>query len=465
MRAVAADLEHLRARLSGSAFLKDEPGWDSVRRPWNQVQEQRPEIVVMARSVDDVQSVVRYARSAGLKVAVQSTGHGAGLSLGSLDGAVLLNLSAMGSVQVDPSARLARIEAGAVWGDVMDTASRYGLAGLAGSSPDVGVVGYCLGGGAGDLGRRYGLAANRVRSLRVVLADGHALRVDADHEPDLFWALRGGGGSFAVVTALEIELFPVRGAYAGSMFWPVSDAGSVLHTWLEWTRNAPVQARTSGRLLRFPPQPHIPEQLRGRVLAGVTGAILGSRSTAERLLEPLRALRPEIDTFTEIPASRLTAIQLDPKGPVEAVADGYVLAGFDTVGLDALLAVCHPAIESSLMRIDINHLGGAFAERRPEHGSAGVLGGDHAVVGVGLASTPELTDATCASLDAVEQAVRTWLSPRQFMNFGNRPRAAEAYFSDADLQRLRAVRGRYDTDGILLANRPLHAPDVTGARN
>src|SRR5215467_7640256 len=198
---VSRHLEALRAAVTGDVFVPGEDGYDQARQAWNLAVDERPAVVVTAGSAADVVHAVRFARAQGMRIAPQGTGHGAE-PLEPLEGAMLLRTSRMRSVQIDPAARTARAEAGALWQDVTVPAGEHGLAALAGSSPNVGVTGYTLGGGLGWLARRYGLAANSVTAAELVTPDGHLVHADADHQPDLFWAVRGGGGSVGVVTAL-----------------------------------------------------------------------------------------------------------------------------------------------------------------------------------------------------------------------------------------------------------------------
>ena len=238
------------------------PGWDDARRAWNLTVDQRPDAVFMPGDAEEVAAAVRAAGAAGLRVAVQATGHGAGPRR-NLEGTLLINTSRMRGASVDPASRTARVEAGAQWRDVGPLAAEHGLAALHGSAPDVGVVGYTLGGGVGWLGRRYGLAANSVTAIEVVTADGEAVRADADTEPDLFWALRGGG-SFGVVTALEFRLYPVESLNVGWLVWPWEEARRVLARWAEWTDTVPEEVTSIGRILQLPPLPDLPEAFRGR---------------------------------------------------------------------------------------------------------------------------------------------------------------------------------------------------------
>ena len=233
-------LEALRAAIAGQVFVPGEAGYDQARQAWNLAVDQRPAVVVEAGSAADVAQAVRYARAHGIRIAPQGTGHGAG-PLEPLDGAMLLRTTRMRRVSIDPAARTARAEAGAVWQDVTVPAAQHGLAALAGSSPTVGVTGYTLGGGLGPLARRYGLAANSVTAAELVTPGGDLVRADADHESDLFWAVRGGGG-VGVVTALEMRLDPVRELYAGDLFFPIQRAAEVLHAWREWTATVPDEA-------------------------------------------------------------------------------------------------------------------------------------------------------------------------------------------------------------------------------
>ncbi len=204
----------LAAPVTTTILMPGDPGWDDARRAWNLAVDQLPAAIALPESAHDVAVAIRFARDHGLRVAAQGTGHNA-RPLGSLDDTVLVKTTRMRQVTIDPVARIARAEAGAVWHEVIEAAAEHGLAALAGSSPDVGVVGYTIGGGISWLGRSYGLAANNVEAIEVVTADGRLVRADACTEPDLFWALRGGGGSFGVVTAIELRLFPITEVYAG----------------------------------------------------------------------------------------------------------------------------------------------------------------------------------------------------------------------------------------------------------
>ena len=335
------DVEALRAAIAGQVFVPGQAGYDQARQAWNLAVDTRPAVVVVAESAADVAQAVRYARARGMRIAPQGTGHGA-VPLEPLGDAMLLRTTRMRQVRIDPATRTARAEAGAVWADVTVPAGQHGLAALAGSSPDVGVTGYTLGGGLGWLARRYGLAANSVTAAELVTPGGDLVRADAGHEPDLFWAVRGGGGSIGVVTALEMRLYPVGELYAGDLFFPIARAAEVLHAWREWTATVPDEVTSLAHLLRFPPLPELPEPLRGRAFAIVEAAYLGDADAGAELTGPLRRLGPERDTFAMIPAPALGQLNMDPGQPVPGQGDGAFLADFPAAAIDALIAVAGP---------------------------------------------------------------------------------------------------------------------------
>ena len=253
----------------------------------------------------------------------------------SLHDTILVKTHRMRVVEIDPDSRRARAQAGALWADVVGPASEHGLAALAGSSHDVGVVGYCLGGGLSWLARKHGLAANSVVAVQIVTADGRVVVADAHHDADLFWAVRGGGGNFGIVTAIELELYPVDELYAGMLAFPVERAAEVLRAWREWVRTVPDEATSVGRILHFPPLEDIPEPMRGQSFVVVEMAYLGDEASASELLAPLRALGPVMDTFAPATPADLLALHMDPPHAVPGVGDGALLDVMPGEAIDA----------------------------------------------------------------------------------------------------------------------------------
>ena len=238
------DLTALAQEIAGRVVTPADADWDAARAAWNLAVDQRPAAVAIPATAGDVVAIVDTARRHGLKVAPQGTGHNAA-ALADLSDTIIVRTSEMRGVHVDVEGRRARVEAGALWGDLAGLASDAGLAPLAGSSHDVGIVGYTLGGGLSWLARRHGLSADNVLAIELVTADGRHVRTDAEHEPELFWALRGGGGNFGVVTAMELRLFEVAELYAGMLLFDWERAGEVLQAWREWTATVPTRSRRS----------------------------------------------------------------------------------------------------------------------------------------------------------------------------------------------------------------------------
>jgi FAD binding domain len=312
--------------LHGKIVTPQHARFDDARKAWNLAVDQRPAAVIYAESSADVVAAVMFAQEQGLRVAPQGTGHNAA-PLGSLEDTILLKTERMRGVRIDPVGRVARVEAGVVSLEVVQAAAEHGLAVLAGSSPDVGVVGYTLGGGVSWLGRKYGLAANNVQAIELVTADGRFVRADRDSEADLFWALRGGGGSFGVVTAIEIRLFLITEVYAGILWYPIQRGADVLHAWRELTEgDVPNELTTVGRYLQLPPLPEIPEPVRGKSFVIVEAIHSGDPRRADALLAPLRALGPVNDTIGRIPMPALNHLHMDPEQPVPGIGDGLNLA-------------------------------------------------------------------------------------------------------------------------------------------
>ena len=329
-------VQELRARLDGEIVTPSDETWDEARQAWNLAVDQRPAAVVYAESADDVVATVDFARVRGLRVAPQGTGHNAA-PLGPLAETVLLETSRMRAVAIDPESRTARVEAGVLWLEVVEAAAEHGLAALAGSSPDVGVVGYTLGGGLSWLARKFGIAGNSVTAVELVTADGRLVRADSDNEPELFWALRGGGGSFGVVTALEFRLYPLAEVYAGWLFFPIERAEEVLYTW-RWTLDSmPDEMTLVARFLRVPQIPEVPERLRGRAFVVVEGIYAGDEADGAELIRPLRELGPELNTFATIPMPALSHLHMDPEHPVPGAGDGMMLADLPTEAIDRLI--------------------------------------------------------------------------------------------------------------------------------
>jgi FAD/FMN-containing dehydrogenase len=427
-------------------------GWDDARRAWSLLADQQPAAVAFPEDAVQIQTVVDAARAAGLRVAAQSGGHGA-VPLGPLDDTVLIRTSRVRGVTIDADRRVARAAAGDEWRDVTVPAGAYGLATLAGTAPDVGVVGYTLGGGIGWLARRHGLACNRVRAVELVLADGTLVRCDADHDAELFWALRGGGGSFGVVTAIEFDLLPIASVYGGALFWPMERAPAVLHAWREWVGEVSGDTTSCARLLRVPPLPHVPAPLRGRAFAVIE--LVHAGAEADELLRPLRALAPEVDTCRPMPVSDLHTIHNDPPEPVPGITDTALLDGLPAAAVDAFIGAAGADSRSTLLGAELRHLGGALAVAPDEAGATATIDAPFSAFGVGIGAAPEEAAATETHLTRLRSALAPYETPRSYLNFVDRPCDTRAMFRPAAYMLLRQVKTRVDPDDVIRANHPI----------
>lgn len=452
LAAPAHPLLPLRAVLAGALVLPGEAAWDEARAAWNLAVDQRPVAVVLPRTAQDIVHAVRACAAAGLRVAMQSTGHNAAPL--DLAGAVLVRTSAMRGVTVDPGTGTVRAEAGALWSDVVPAVAAHGRVVLAGSAADVGVVGYTLGGGLSWLGRRFGLAANDVVAAEVVTADGVLRRVDADTDPELFWALRGGGGSFAAVVALHLRTHTAPALVAGALFFPIERAREVFLTWRDGLSRFSDDTSSCARLLRVPDLPGVPEPLRGKAFALVEVAHCGTPHALDQALTVLRALGPVLDTVAPCPAEGLQRLHLDPDGPVPGVGGGTMVSALPDGVLDALLACAGPGVDTPLLSLELRHLGGALARIAPDAGALRRLEGQYALFAVGMAPTPEAARAVERAVDTALDAPGPWRS-RDYANFAERRTCASRFHDEATLARLWAAKDAYDPSDLFAANHPV----------
>ena len=445
------DVGPLRAALQGDVVTPEDEDWDDARQAWNLTVDQRPAAVVLPESAEDVRDTVRFAYETGLRVAPQGTGHGAA-ALGDLGDTILLKTERLRGVDIDPEARSARVAAGTIWIEVVEAAAEHGLAALAGSSPDVGVVGYTLGGGLSWLARKHGIGANQVTAVELVTADGRLLRADAATNADLFWAVRGGGGNFGVVTALEFNLFPITDVYAGILWFPIDRAAEILNEWRAWTDGQPEEMTSVGRILQFPPIPEIPEPVRGQSFVVVQAIYLGDESDGAALLAPLRGLGPVMDTVATIPITELSKLHMDPDGPAPGAGDGGMLADVDVELVDLLVDL---TVGSPLLSVEIRHLGGAVARPRPEHGAVSHFEAPFIMYAVGIAPTPEAKQVVEGVTAVLREAIEPWEAEHTYLNFAETRRGGASLFTADAHERLRRIKAEVDPEDVIRSNHPL----------
>ena len=446
-------LASLTDSLAGSVVFPDHPSWDEAREAYNLTVDQQPAAIAFPADARDVQEIVSFAAANGLRVAPQRTGHNAS-PIESLEGVVLLKTDRLDTVELDPVALRARVGAGVKWEKVVPLASDLGLAALHGSTPDVSIVGYGLGGGLGWYGRKHGLFANSITAIELVTADGTLRRVDAENEPELFWALRGGGGNFGVVTALEFRLYPISEVYAGALFFPWERASEVLQAWREWIRTLPDEVTSVGRIMQFPPLDLVPEGLRGKAFAIIHAYSLGSEAEGVERLAPLRALGPVIDTVRMVPPVELSEMHMDPPDPLPYVGEHLVLGDLPTQAIDDFVVAAGPGSGSTLVSVEVRHVGGALGRGGEGHGALDTLPGEFVYFGVGMAPDELEEAATRQGLERVTGALRPYRSG-SYLNFEEEAADAASFFGEETYRRLRAVKAAVDPDELFRANHPI----------
>jgi hypothetical protein len=398
-------LDRLRRRVRGNVIEPGGTGWDAATQAFNLAFTQEPALVALPRDERDVVTLVDYAREHGLQVAPQRTGHNAE-PLGAMDDVILVKTDRLQGVEIDVERRIARVRSGSKWASVVPRASELGLAALHGSTPDVSVAGYSLGGGVGWYARKLGLASNSVTAIELVTADGQLRRVDADDDKELFWALRGGGGNFGLVTALEVQLYEIPEIYAGVLFFPWERSAEVLQAWLEWTRTVPDEVTSVGRILQFPPIPEVPEPLRGGKFAVVEAVVMGSEAWGSELLQPLRALGAAMDTFAIVPPVGLSELHMDPPEPVPYTGEGMMLGDLTPAAIDAFVAAAGPQSRSPLVSAEIRHVGGALSRSAPRHGALATFDASFLTFGVGMVLDDETYSANRDQLAMLRSALK-----------------------------------------------------------
>ncbi|WP_019819093.1 FAD-binding oxidoreductase [Saccharomonospora saliphila] len=445
-RITADDLRYLGRTLRGSLL----PARTGADAGFNRIVTGRPSAVVRAVNRTDVQTSVRWAADRGLPIAVRATGHGNAVPA---DGALLVETSAINGVRVDPRTRTAHVEAGVPWATVVRQAARHGLAPLNGAAPTVGVVGYTLGGGHGPLGRSYGYAADRVRDLELVTADGVARAASPDQAPELFWAVRGGKGNFGVVTAMTIDLFPVPGLYGGGLFFSGDDAARLLRAWRDWTEHVPDAMQSSVALMRSSDDARLPRPARGRFLVHVRIAFNGPADEGRRWTRPLRGrTTPLADTVTEMPYSDVARIHNDPTRPGRYSERSARLSRLDDTAVDTIVSF---AATGDVPAIEVRHLGGALA-RPPEHANAVPFRDTAYTVFSGIRVEPREAGDTDDRQRRLVEALEPWRHGGPFLSFISSREASAgqvraAYDTDTYGELVR-VKRHYDPDNLFRIN-------------
>ena len=317
------------------------------------------------------------------------------------------------------------------------------------------MIGYLLGGGLSSYGRSHGLASNHIDAFEVVTEDGRELRVDADREPELFWALRGGGGGLAVVTAVEIELLPLAEVFAGATFLPVEKAAETLDAWLEWTANANDATTSNFRILRLPPFEEIPEPIRGKAVACVDGVSV-DQASGEELASVLAGIgEPLMGGWGMQPTAAVTRLHGDPEEPLPGTGDSAMLVRLDESAARSFLGAVGGDTSTSLVVAELRHAGGQLGRTAKDAGVLDRLDGEYVLFATGMAATPEMTSATVSDLANLFEAMEPWTSETKFINFAGAGCEFDNCFPPEAVERLRTVFDEYSPKRLFLDARSI----------
>lgn len=439
----------VRVGLPGDATFR------AATRVFNLAAPAHPAAAVTARTVDDVRAAIAYAKSAGLTVRMHTTGHGAGAAR-PMEQALLVRTCLDEPVEIDARRRIARVPAGALWRDVVQAAAPHGLVAPHGSSPTVGVVGYLLRGGVSFYGRKVGIAANSVLAVELVTADGDLRRVDGSSDAELLWALRGGGGGFGVVTAVELTLFPAVDVVTGAAFWPAVHAYRLLREWRRWTDDAPWEVATSVRILNLPDLPEIPRELRAGPVLCLAGVVLaaeegvdGALRQAEELLAPMRSIaEPIIDTWRRTEPTAVLDTHMDPTEPVAILGDHMLLGDLGDEGIAEFVRVTGEGSGSPLVAAELRQLGGALSRPDPRGGALNHLDARYAYMVAGLPGETGSTEGIQRHCALARKALSPWDTGRTAPTFVEGVHQPQGHLDADQVEALDRIRLRVDPAGL-----------------
>ena len=447
-------VELLRASQRGRVFLPGDDGYDAARAIWNGMIDKKPAIIAQCTGVADVINAVNFARESELLVAVRAGGHNwAGLA--ACDGGILIDLSPMKSVLVDPEARIARVQGGATWGDLDHESQAFGLAVTGGHITTTGVAGLTLGGGIGWLCRKLGLTIDNLLSVDLVTADGRFLRCSADENQDLFWGVRGGGGNFGIATSFTFRLHPVSTVVGGLAFWPAEKATDLLRFYREYIRSVPDELTTLVGFLVGPPAPFLPESMQGVPLVALGVCYSGDVEEGLRVVQPIKEFGPPgADLIGPMPYAVHQSL-LDPILPPHLRY--YVKSVFlDELSDEALetLVDCSAGMTSPLSLVTLQQYRGVVSRVEPDATAYAYRNAAFAVT-MGAAWTEPAEDDIHIAWSRDFYAAMLPLSHGVYVNFmgmGEGEDRVRAAYGDKTYERLVALKNKYDPTNLFRVN-------------
>ncbi len=453
------DVDALRATIRGTVFGPDDEGYDEARCVWNAMIDRRPRLIVRAAGVADVIAAVNFAREHDLLFSIRGGAHNVTGSAVA-EGGLMLDMSAMKGIRVQPDRRTVRAEAGCLWQDLDHETQAFGLAVTGGQASDTGIAGLTLGGGVGQLMRYCGATVDNLLSVDLVTADGRLLTVSADEHPDLFWAVRGGGGNFGVVTSFEYRLHPVGPIILGGLlFYPASEATTLLRFYRDWITDAPDELNATIVFLTAPPEPFMPEWLQGQPAIGVQVCYVGDLDEGERCVAPLRAAcPPAVDLVGPIPYTVHQQLN-DPGTPWgrQVFLKSANLKEMSDEVVDLIIG--HVAdVTSPMTIVPINAWGGAISRVAEDATAFGHRDSKFTVYIFTMWPDPDERDVHVQWARAFHEALRPHMNGIYVNEMGPEERVREAYEA-ATYARLVEIKNSYDPTNFFRMNQNI-APTV-----
>lgn len=439
-----ADIQGLKTRLRGELIRRGDPRYESARKVFNGMVDKRPALIVRCAGVADIMAAVNFAREAHLLTAVRGGGHGV-VGNAVCDDGLVIDLSAMRSVYVDPENQMARAEAGATWGDFDHETQIFGLATTGGIVSTTGIAGLTLGGGIGYLNRKYGLACDNLLSADVVTADGRLLRASVEDHEDLFWGLRGGGGNFGVVTSFHYRLHRVGPVLGGEIIYPLDQAKKVLRFYRDWSTAAPDEVRADATLLSGPQGPAL----------AVIVCYCGPLEEGEKVLRPLRSCgSPIVDTVAPVPYATVQNLltEVFQPGLLHYWKSGFVRALSDEA-IEAIVDFFTGAVPGFFAAIAIEHLGGAVGRVPPQDTAFGHRDAQHSLLVVRMWQDPAQSEVNIDWARRCYQIAEPFLKGGVYVNYlgdEGESRVMAAY--GANYERLAAIKKKYDPANFFCLN-------------
>jgi hypothetical protein len=443
--------QRLRREFAGQLVQPEDSDYERARVVWNGIIDKHPALVARCTTAGDVVAAIRFAREEGHVLAVRGGGHSfAGFS--SCDAGIVIDLSRMSAVRIDPDSRIAAVQGGATWGAFDAAAGSYGLATTGGLVSTTGVAGLTLGGGIGWLMRKHGLSCDNLLAVELVSAQGDSIRASADQNPELFWALRGGGGNFGIVTSFEFRLHEVGTVTGGLMLFPEERTPEILAFYQDYVQDLPDEFTTMLSAITAPVADFVPTEMRGRPSIAFIGCFSGDAREANRVLQRVRRLHPGIDLFDSVPYVDLQKMfDADMPHGIRCYLKAGYLSELNESATEVVVKHTRP-MRSAQSTFDLHHMGGAVARVAEDATAFDDRRSTFCFNVVGLWTDPTADDSIRDSVREFASALAPFSTRTVYVNFTADAGSARVAYSEAKLSRLQQVKRGYDPNNLFRLN-------------